>query len=145
MGKLTQQLLEQYADGELREGKAKQTADLIEASPEHKQALAEVAKIGDLLRLMNEENIKNVSFSGFVESVARNIEESKARLSFWSRMRVWSEEFLRHRRAIWVPTAAAAGALSDRTKSATASSSLSGRSNAGIPEAGTPSRMTASS
>ena len=111
MGKLTGKLLQQYADGELGRKKAEKVARRLAESPEHQEYLSEMAKIGDLLRLMNEESLSDVKFDGFAENVVKKIEKNRERLSFWSKMRIGIAEFFEHRRGIWVPTAAAVGAL----------------------------------
>ena len=111
MGKLTRQLLQQYADGELGPKKAEKVARLLNESPEDQEYLIEMKKIGDLLRFMNEESLNDVKFDGFVEKVTKKTKEAEDRLSFWSRMQIGLAEFFEHRKGVWVPTAAAVGAL----------------------------------
>ena len=111
MAKITQDLLERYLDGELKPQKARQVERLLEESPEHQESLSELAKIGDLLRLMNEERLSDVSFEGFKSQVDRQIRTAEQRPSLLSRARVWAAEFFNHRRVVWVPAAATVGAL----------------------------------
>ena len=110
MTKLTHELVERYLDGELKPRKAREVEQLLEASPEHRETLETVGKIGDLLRLMNEENLKDVSFEGFKSQIDREI-RADTRPSLLSGAKIWVTEFLDNRRVVWVPAAAAAGAL----------------------------------
>jgi ferric-dicitrate binding protein FerR (iron transport regulator) len=110
MAKLTDELVERYLDGELKPRKARAVEKLLETSAEHRETLETVGQIGDLLRLMNEENLKDVSFEGLGARLDREIRADE-RPSRLSRARVWVAEFLENRRGVWVPAAAAVGAL----------------------------------
>ena len=109
MAKLTQELLERYHDNELRSSKVKEVEKLLSDSPDHQQSLREMARIGDLLRLMNEESQEAVSFDGFEHRVRAGIKTAQAP-GFAERLRIWTSEFFEHRQAIWIPSVAVAGA-----------------------------------
>lgn len=108
MNKLTEDLLERYHDGELSPREAEQVEQLLAESPEFQESLKKMSRIGDLLRLMNEEFVADASFEGFGERIEAGIRRAD-KPSLLERVRVWSEEFLQHRRTVWVPAVAAAG------------------------------------
>ncbi len=111
MRKLTPDLLERYIDGDLKPKKARQVERLLSESPDHQEAYSELTQIGDLLRLMNEENLANVTFEGFKSQVEHQILSEDKLPPLVSRIGVWLTEFLDHRRVVWIPTVATITAL----------------------------------
>ncbi len=103
MAKLTEKILARYYDGELSQKKAQEVEALLAASPEYESSLKNMNKIGDLLRLMNEENLSDVSFNSFSENVQAGIERQQTP-GMLERIRVWLSEFFEFKQAIWVPS-----------------------------------------
>ena len=111
MAKLDEKLLAKYYDGMLRKKKAKQVEKLLESSPEDQESLAKMSRMSDLLQLMNEESLSDVSFAGFDKRVAIGVKQDQ-KPSFADKITLYLNEFFEHRRVIWVPaTAVAAVAL----------------------------------
>jgi anti-sigma factor RsiW len=108
MANINQKLLERYYDGELSPKKAKQIEDQLANDAEHRESYRQMSQIGDLLRLMNEEDLNTVSFDGFEQRVAAGIsvEEKPGMLE---QLGIWISEFFAYRKAIWIPTTAAVG------------------------------------
>ena len=109
MSRLTRELLERYHDGELSERASERVESLLAASAEDQQNLVHLERLGELLRVMNEEQLSEVSFDGFEQRVAIGIKQ-QALPGAWERFKVWAGEFFEHRRVIWVPSAALATA-----------------------------------
>ena len=111
MVKLNEKLLAKYYDGALSQKKAEQVEKLLENSPEHQEALQKMERMGDLLRLMNEESISDVSFAGFDKRVAIGVKQDE-KPGLMDRITLYLNEFFEHRRIVWVPaTVVAAVAL----------------------------------
>ena len=104
MVKLNEKLLARYYDGELSPKKARQVEQLLQQSPEHQESLRKMARIGDLLRMANEETVDRVSFEGFAERVEAGIAEERAS-SLSEKLKVWLQEFAAYRKPVWVPAA----------------------------------------
>jgi anti-sigma factor RsiW len=111
MPKLTEEMLERYLDGEMSPKKAKQVEHLLDAFPEHRESLAELTQLGDLLRLMSEERVKEVSFEGFSTQIERDIREEASHLPLSTRASIWIGEFFDNRRVVWVPAVATVSVL----------------------------------
>lgn len=111
MAKLTHELLERYVDGELRPHRARQVERLLDDSPEFQSSLDEIVQLGDLLRMADEEQLKDVSFEGFRTQVERDIRAASTPPGLAERLKVWASEFFDNRRAIWVPAVATIGAV----------------------------------
>ena len=108
MGKLTQEVLQRYHDGELSTRATKRVEADIEASPQWRQSLQQMSQLGELLRLMNEESLDDVSFDGFEARVTAGIEREDHPGGL-ERLRVWLSEVFEHRPVIWVPATAVVG------------------------------------
>ncbi len=111
MGKLTDRLLQQYADGELSPSKAEMVARLLTEQAESQAYVQELSKLGDFVRLMNRESLEEVNFEGFSGGVAHKIRQAEQRGDVWEKIKVAVSEFFDHRRVVWVPSAAVAAAL----------------------------------
>ena len=111
MARLTEELLQKYVDGELSPSREAMVKNLLEASSKDSLAVEEFRRIGDLLRLMDEENTASVSFEGLADKVCAEIETDRGPLGFFEKLKVRFLEFLEHRRAVWIPTLAAVGAV----------------------------------
>jgi anti-sigma factor RsiW len=109
MAKLNQKLLERYYDGELRPDQAKQVEEALAETPALKASFEETARLGDLLRLMNEESLEDVSFNGFEARVRSGIANEKT-TGVFERLRVWAADFFAYRKPVWVPAVAVVGA-----------------------------------
>jgi anti-sigma factor RsiW len=109
MARLTPELLQRYHDGELSERATRRVEAQLAASADDQQALVRLERLGEMLRVMSEEQLAEVSFDGFEQRVALGIEQ-QTRPSAWERFKVWTGEFFEHRRVIWVPSAAVATA-----------------------------------
>ncbi|MCP4601549.1 MAG: hypothetical protein GY847_13725 [Proteobacteria bacterium] len=107
MAKLTEELLERYHDGELSPRKAKWVEQRLKESPEHRNSLEKMVRMKQLIHLMNEEALTDVSFAGFKERVEIGIKREQGS-GAWERLKVWAAEFFEHRQVIWVPSAAVA-------------------------------------
>jgi anti-sigma factor RsiW len=111
MAKLTPEMLLKYSDGELSDSRAATVKNLLESSPEDAEMIEEWARIGSLLRVMDEETTKNVSFDGLADKVLAEIKTTRISLSFFDKLKVWFTEFFEHRRSIWIPASVAVGAV----------------------------------
>ncbi len=109
MAKLTEKMLARYYDGELSPKQAQKVEKILAESKAHESSLNNMVRIGDLLRLMNEENLNDVSFDGFHEKVKTGIKRQQTP-GIMERIGVWVSEFFEYRPAIWVPSFAVAAA-----------------------------------
>jgi anti-sigma factor RsiW len=110
MARLTQEELTRFHDGELSASeRARVETALSSAAEEDRAHLEHLDKLGDLLRLMHEEQSSAVSFEGFAERVAQGI-RAQERPPVSARLKVWLSEFFAHRRVVWIPAASLAGA-----------------------------------
>ncbi len=107
MAKLTYEMLERYHDGELSPRQAQWVEQRLDESPEHRETLAKMTRMSDLLTIMNEENLADVSFAGFEERVRAGVRQAE-QPGAWERFKVWASEFLEHRQVVWVPSVAVA-------------------------------------
>jgi hypothetical protein len=114
MARLTPDELTRFHDGELSAAERGRLEEALAAgAAEDRDSLRRLDRIGDLVRLMNEEELSQVSFDGFAERVAEGIRAS-AKPPLAERARVWASEFFEHRRIVWIPAAslvAAAAAI----------------------------------
>ncbi len=108
MKNITQKLIEQYADGELPLNKAKTVKTLLDNSSNVDLSVEEIKRIGSLLRLMNEETAKDVSFDGLADKVLAEIKTDRTSLSYAEKLKVWLSEVIENRRGIWIPASAIA-------------------------------------
>lgn len=111
MGKLTDKLLQQYADGELSPNKAETVERLLEEQTEYQAYVKDISELGNLVRMMNQESLSKACFDGFSEQVANKIRQSEQRGMAWDRFKVAILEFFEYRRVVWIPSAAVMGAL----------------------------------
>ena len=109
MKRLPEKLLVRYHDGEIGEKDMKRVESTIQESARDREFLEEMSRIGDLLRLMNEENLDSVSFEGFEQRVLNNLDRAE-RPGFFESLKVWMSEFFEHRKTVWIPTASLVGA-----------------------------------
>ena len=109
MAGLTKELLERYHDGELNESSRRSVEAMLAESPDAKGSLDRLDRLGDLLRVMNEEDAAAVSFDGFEQRVMNSLDRDEPP-GFGERTRVWLGEFFEHRKAVWIPSAAVAAA-----------------------------------
>ncbi len=109
MKRLPEKLLVRYHDGEIGEKDMKRVESTIQESVRDREFLEEMSRIGDLLRLMNEENLDSVSFDGFEQRVLNSLDRAQ-RPGFFESARVWMSEFFEHRKTVWIPTASLVGA-----------------------------------
>jgi len=109
MARLTRELLERYHDGELNESARRSVEAELTASSEARDSLDRLQRLGDLLRVMNEEEASAVSFEGFEQRVMNSLDRAQAP-GFGERMRVWLSEFFEHRKVVWIPSAAVVAA-----------------------------------
>ncbi len=109
MKRLSEKLLARYHDGEIGEKGIKRVEAIITDSARDRELLDGMSRIGDLLRLMNEENLDSVSFEGFEQRV-RNSLDRAGRPGFFESVKVWMSEFFEHRKTVWIPTASLVGA-----------------------------------
>ena len=108
MTKIDEKILEKYFDGELSDRILKKVQNRMQDT-DLLDYLEKNQKIGDLIRLMDEEKLSGVSFEGLSNRVLATSRKS-APTPWFKRVRVWFAEFLEHRRLIWIP-AAAVGAV----------------------------------
>jgi anti-sigma factor RsiW len=111
MAKLTQELLLKYSDGELPDSQAAAVQSMLESSPEDALVVEKWERIGSLLRIMDEETTKDVSFEGLADKVLAEIKTTRISLSLVDKIKVWVAEFFEHRRSVWVPAAASVCAV----------------------------------
>lgn len=109
MTKLDDKTLERYFDGELSKQGRKDTLELIQKSDASLAFLEKNQRLGDLIRLMDEEKTKGISFDGLSKRVLEASRQS-APTPWLERARVWFAEFFEHRRAIWIPAVAVGAA-----------------------------------
>ncbi len=107
MAGLNEKLLARYYDGELGPKKAAWVEQQLEKSPDHQAALKKMSNMSELIHLMNEETLEDISFAGFETRVRAGILQGE-KPGFVERLRVFVSEFIEHRRTIWVPSMAAA-------------------------------------
>jgi anti-sigma factor RsiW len=105
MGKLETDMLDRYLDGELSSKETERVAKMVEASPESQATLDKTKKLGELIRLSNNEQCHDVSFEGLADRVLKKIEVSESPLPILIRLRVWLGEFFEHRKTVWIPAA----------------------------------------
>ncbi|MCP4676141.1 MAG: hypothetical protein GY854_11665 [Deltaproteobacteria bacterium] len=104
---LNEKLLARYYDGELSPKKAAWVEQQLDKSPDYQVALKKMSNMSDLIHLMNEETLEDVSFAGFETRVRAGIGQGE-RPGFFEKLQVWASEFIEHRRTIWVPSMAVA-------------------------------------
>jgi len=110
MARVTREELARYRDGELSASERARVEEALRTAPAEDRAhLERLDKLGDLVRVMHEEQTSRVSFDGFAERVAEGVRAAK-RPGLGERLGVWLAEFFAHRRAIWIPAASLAGA-----------------------------------
>lgn len=109
MARLNRELLERYHDGELNESARRRVEAMLAESPEDRAALDQLQRLGDLLRVMSEDEVAAASFEGFGQRVMNGLDRAP-RPGVGERMRVWLGEFFEHRKVVWIPTAAVAAA-----------------------------------
>lgn len=110
MDRLTQEELARYHDGELSDEERERIEAALAAAPAGDRAyLGRLDRIGDLVRLMNEEELAQVSFDGFADRVAAGI-RAAGPPPLAERARIWVSEFVEHRRIVWIPAASLAAA-----------------------------------
>lgn len=110
MAKLNEELLHKYQDGELKPSEAQRIGEQIRSSTELGADLDKMKRLGDLLRLMSDELLSEVSFEGFAERVTAGV-RAQSRPSFLERLSVASKEFFEYRRQVWIPAVCAAAAV----------------------------------
>ncbi len=108
MAKLTQNLLLKYTDDELSDSQANAVERMLESSPDDARTIEEWERIGSLLRVMDEETTRDVSFDGLADKVLAEVKTTRISLPFFERLKVWLSEFFEHRRAVWIPATAVA-------------------------------------
>ena len=109
MERLNPQLLERYHDGELSDRQRQQVEAHLERCPEDRAALARIESLSSVMDTAFEEQLSQVSFEGFEKRVMNSLERTE-RASGMERFKVWMSEVFEHRRRVWVPSAALAGA-----------------------------------
>jgi len=110
MARLTHEELTRFHDGELSASERARIEGVLQgASDQDRVHLEKLDKLGDLLRLMHEEQSSQVSFDGFAERVAAGI-RAQEKPTMGARLGIWLSEFFEHRRVIWVPAASLVGA-----------------------------------
>ena len=109
MARLIKELLERYHDGELNESQRRSVEAVLAESPDAKGSLDRLERLGDLLRVMHEEEAADVSFDGFEQRVLNSLDKGE-QPGFGERMRVWLGEFFEHRKPVWIPAAAVTAA-----------------------------------
>ena len=109
MKRLEPQLLERYYDGELEGRARRRVEEHLADSPEDRAALERLASLSAAMGEAREEQLAGVSFDGFEKRVLNGLERTEPAGGL-ERLRVWVAEVLEHRRRIWVPSAAIAGA-----------------------------------
>lgn len=108
MAKLTTKLLERYHDGELSSREAREVERLLAEFPAEREALLRMERLGEMVRLMSAETSADVSLEGFEQRVVAKLREPSA-VGVFERLGVWAQEFIEHRRVVWIPAAAAVG------------------------------------
>ena len=111
MAKLSPELLGQYLDGELPTSETDRIRSMLDASDDEKRTVEEWAKIGSMLRVMDEETTSDASFEGLSEKVLAEIKTTRTSLPFSEKTKAWLSEFFEYRKTVWIPTVAAVGAL----------------------------------
>jgi anti-sigma factor RsiW len=110
MARVTRDELARYRDGELSASERKRVEEALRTAPAEDRAhLEKLDKLGDLLRVMHEEQVSRVSFDGFAARVAEGVRATE-KPGFGERLGVWLAEFFAHRRAVWIPAASLVGA-----------------------------------
>jgi anti-sigma factor RsiW len=110
MARVTQDELARYRDGELSASERRRVEEALRTSPAEDRAhLEKLDRLGDLLRVMHEEQASQASFDGFADRVAEGIRAAEGP-RVGERLRVWLAEFFEHRRAVWIPAASLVGA-----------------------------------
>lgn len=109
MARPTEELLQRYHDGELDESERRSVEASLAESPEARRTLDRIQRLGELLRVMNEEESAAVSFEGFEQRVMNGLDRGEPP-GFGERTRVWWSEFFEHRKVVWIPTAAVVAA-----------------------------------
>ncbi len=109
MARRNEDLLQRYLDGELSGRARRRVQRRLEASEEQRAELERLSRVGELVRASGEQMTEQVSFEGFRARVEEGIRRQH-RPGLAARVKVWIGEVLDHRRAVWVPSAALAGA-----------------------------------
>jgi anti-sigma factor RsiW len=110
MARVTQDELTRYHDGELSASERKRIEEALRTSPaEDRAQLEKLDRLGDLLCIMHEEQVSQMSFDGFADRVAEEIRAAE-KPGLGERLGVWFAEFFEHRRIVWIPAASLVGA-----------------------------------
>jgi anti-sigma factor RsiW len=110
MARVTIDELARYRDGELSASARKRIEEALRTSPTEDRAHVEkLDRLGDLLRVMHEEQASQVSFDGFANRVEVGIRAAE-KPGLGERLGVWFAEFFEHRRVVWIPAASLVGA-----------------------------------
>jgi len=110
MERLAPELLQRYLDGELGRREHLRVEARLAARPEDRAALERLRAIGALLRESGEGQLEGVSFDGFPARVMDGVRAERRRPGLLERLGVWLGEFIEHRRRVWIPASAVAGA-----------------------------------
>ncbi len=110
MAKIDEKLLAKYYDGALSPKQAAKVEQMLEGSPEDQESLARMSRMTDLLNMMNEETLRDVSFAGFEQRVAIAVRKEEKE-GFFDRLKVTLAEFFEYRKVVWVPATAVAAVV----------------------------------
>jgi anti-sigma factor RsiW len=103
MSKISENLLNRYYDGDLKESKAKKVEAFLAGSEEAQKRLNDISRISEYITIMHNEQIKAADFDGFDKRVLNMIETKQSKTPFVESVKVWLLEFLRYRKKIWIP------------------------------------------
>ncbi|MFO8073477.1 MAG: hypothetical protein R6V85_16555 [Polyangia bacterium] len=109
MARRNEDLLQRYLDGELSGRARSRVQRRLEVSEEQRAELERLRRVGELVREAGEQRAEQFSFDGFRARVEEGIRRQH-RPGLAERVRIWMGEVFDHRRAVWVPSAAVAGA-----------------------------------
>ena len=106
MAKLTSEVLNRYVDGDLSVSETARVEQVLATSPDDRQALQQLERVGAMVRLMDGESTKGVSFEGLSGKVLAEIKTTRSSLPWSEGLRTWFSEFFAHGKPVWVPAAA---------------------------------------
>lgn len=109
MERLSPRKLQRYLDGELGRREHRRVEAHLAACPDDRAAVERMHALGSLIRESGREMQEGVSFNGFAARVMDGVRRQR-RPGAMERLGVWLGEFLEHRRRVWIPAAAVAGA-----------------------------------
>jgi anti-sigma factor RsiW len=99
-----------HHDGELSSRQRQALETHVRSCANCAASLKSLAEQRALAREAIEADLEQVSFAGLTQRVMRGIEVERP-VALRDRVRVWIEEFVEHRRRVWVPALAAAAVL----------------------------------